>query len=187
MTEEKTWKTDVLVPVYKPDEKLGYLIHMLNRQTRKPDKIVLMVTVPEGRSSQEEEAGLSVWTAESEIETECHFLSRKEFDHGGTRNQGMGFCDGDIVICMTQDSVPEDDHMVEELTVPFFGKFLNASGGRTGDSEIIVSYGRQMPQKDCKPAESYTRSFNYPPESRIKTKEDIPVPVSYTHLRAHET
>lgn len=175
MSEEKIWKTDVLVPVYEPDEKLKDLIHMLNRQTKKPDKIVLMVTVPDGVSRKDMEDGISYWIGESEITLECHYLSKKEFDHGGTRNKGMGFCDGDIVICMTQDSIPEDDHMVEKLITPFFGDFLNASGGRMGEYEIIVSYGRQMPERDCRPAESYTRSFNYPSESRIKTKEDIPL------------
>lgn len=31
-----------------------------------------------------------------------------------------------------------------------------------------------MPAKDCRVVERYTRSFNYPAESRVKTAEDLP-------------
>lgn len=174
MTEEKIRTIDVLVPVYNPDEKLGRLIHMLNRQSRKVDKIVLMITVPDNSSEEEEGKKLSRWIMDSQIMVECHFILKAEFDHGGTRNKGMGFCTSELVICMTQDAVPEDDHMVEELTDPFKADFEGAKDGRLGNSEIIISYGRQMPEKGCRPAEAYTRFFNYPSESRIKTKEDIP-------------
>ena len=34
-------------------------------------------------------------------------------------------------------------------------------------------YARQLPDKDCRMVECYTRSFNYPQESRIKTIEDV--------------
>ena len=43
--KERRMTFDVLVPIYKPDAKLGYLIHMLNRQKKKPEKIVFMITV----------------------------------------------------------------------------------------------------------------------------------------------
>ncbi len=174
MTEEKIGKIDVVIPVYKPDGKLGHLLHMLNRQCRKPDKIVLMITDPGDASGENHGAQLERWILESDIPAECHFLSQDEFDHGGTRNKGMEYCDGEVVVYMTQDAVPEDDHMIEMLTEPFFGEFCGASAGNLGETEIILSYGRQMPEKDCRPVERYTRSFNYPAQSRIKTKEDIP-------------
>ncbi len=175
MAEKTVQTVDILVPVYHPDRKLRQLIYMLNRQTKRPGKILLMVTVPEGTSVPEAEREIGNWTAGSKIAVECHFLSKSEFDHGGTRNRGMKYCNGDIVICMTQDSVPKDDRMVEELITPLLGKYCDVPSGREGSCDIILSYGRQLPDKGCKLAEQYTRNFNYPPESRIKTKEDIPV------------
>lgn len=38
----------------------------------------------------------------------------------------------------------------------------------------MISYGRQIPAKGCRLIEQYTRGFNYPEESRIKTEADIP-------------
>ena len=39
---------------------------------------------------------------------------------------------------------------------------------------IGAAYARQLPSEDCRFLECYTRSFNYPAESRIKSAEDIP-------------
>ena len=36
-----------------------------------------------------------------------------------------------------------------------------------------MAYARQLPDKDCPLAERYTRSFNYPEESYLKTKADL--------------
>lgn len=161
---------DVLIPVYRPDAKLGHLLHMLNRQKLLPEKIVLLVTKDEG-AEKEPEAILSRWISESRVPVKCYFLSKGEFDHGGTRNWGMSFCDSEFVLCMTQDAVPEDEDMTEELVKPFCG---NPEGvGGPGSAELMISYGRQVPAKDCRLLERYTRSFNYPKESRIKTAEDI--------------
>ena len=41
------------------------------------------------------------------------------------------------------------------------------------DIMVIMAYARQLPDKDCAMAERFTRSFNYPEDSCIKTKEDL--------------
>jgi rhamnosyltransferase len=171
MTDEGKKTLDVLIPVYRPDVRLGHLLHMLNRQRQRPQKIVLMVTVEE---DGEESALLTCWISESRIPVECHLLSKKDFDHGGTRNAGIGFCDSEYVLCMTQDAVPEDEFLTEELLKPFREEFCGAMDGCFAGTEILIAYGRQMPAKNCKLLERYTRSFNYPEESRVKTAEDIP-------------
>ena len=45
--------------------------------------------------------------------------------------------------------------------------------GPAGETVIAV-YARQLADRDCAPAERFTRSFNYPEESAVKTKADIP-------------
>ena len=42
-----------------------------------------------------------------------------------------------------------------------------------GGESVIMAYARQLPDKDCAMAERFTRSFNYPEDSCIKTKEDL--------------
>ena len=91
MTDKKNKVLNVLIPVYRPDAKLGHLLHVLNRQRLLPNKIVLMVTDDEKEEAREGNTLLARWISESQISVECHTLSKKEFDHGGTRNAGMGF------------------------------------------------------------------------------------------------
>lgn len=173
MTKEGKKFLEVLIPVYRPDAKLGHLLHMLNRQKLLPEKIVLMVTKDEGEKA-EPEAILARWILESAVPVECHFLSKGEFDHGGTRNAGMDFCDSEFVLCMTQDAVPENVDMTEELLKPFKKDFCGAKGGACGERELVISYGRQVPAKDCRLLERYTRAFNYPEKSCVKTAADLP-------------
>lgn len=42
------------------------------------------------------------------------------------------------------------------------------------DCLVAVAYARQLPKNDCHIVEQYTRQFNYPKQSRVKTKADIP-------------
>jgi len=67
----------------------------------------------------------------------------------------------DLVLCMTQDAMPADETLIEELVKPF------------DDSEVWAAYARQLPNEDCREVEKYTRSFNYPEQSMVKTKEDL--------------
>ena len=39
--------------------------------------------------------------------------------------------------------------------------------------KVCAAYGRQLPRQDCSFVEKYTRSFNYPETSSVKTAEDI--------------
>ena len=71
--------------------------------------------------------------------------------------------DADVVICMTQDAIPADEHMAGTLLKVF------------DDPEVWAAYARQLPKENCREVEKYTRSFNYPEESRIKGKEDLPI------------
>ena len=67
----------------------------------------------------------------------------------------------DLVVCMTQDAMPADETLIEELVKPF------------GDPEVWAAYARQLPNEECREVEKYTRSFNYPEQSMVKTKEDL--------------
>ena len=70
------------------------------------------------------------------------------------------------MVFMTDDAVPADDRLIEHLVAAFDQR------GPQGES-VIMAYARQLPDKDCPLAERYTRSFNYPEEGCIKTKDDL--------------
>ena len=150
-------KVDVVIPAYKPGKKFSRLLKMLERQTWPVGKIIVMNTE------------MSFWNDhgfEGIVNLEVHHLTKEEFDHGDTRNRGMKLSRADIVVFMTDDAVPADEHLIEELVKAF------AQRGPEGEA-VIMAYARQLPDKDCALAERYTRSFNYPEESCVKTKADL--------------
>lgn len=145
-------EVDVLIPVYRPDGKLTELLKRLKMQNYPIHRVILMNT--EEKHFPAELTG--IWDR-----VEVYHLAKEEFDHGGTRDRGVRMSTADLVVCMTQDAMPADETLIEELVKPF------------GDSEVWAAYARQLPNEDCREVEKYTRSFNYPEQSMVKTKEDL--------------
>lgn len=145
-------EVDVLIPVYRPDGKLRELLKRLKMQNYPIHRVILMNT--EEKHFPTELTG--IWDR-----VEVYHLAKEEFDHGGTRDRGVRMSTADLVLCMTQDAMPADETLIEELVKPF------------DDPEVWAAYARQLPNEDCREVEKYTRSFNYPEQSMVKTKEDL--------------
>lgn len=88
-------------------------------------------------------------------------IDKKEFDHGATRNYGASLSNADILMFMTQDAVPADEQLIENLLIPY------------EDPWVAAAYARQLPDEKANLVERYTRHFNYPKLSRIKSKDDL--------------
>ena len=144
---------DVLIPVYRPGKQLEQLLKQLHVQSYPVRKIILMNTEKEYFPKELEHRYENL---------EIHHLTKTEFDHGGTRDAGIRMSEADIVVCMTQDALPENASLIERLLDAF------------ADPDVWAAYARQLPRKDCSEIEKYTRSFNYPKESRIKSSADLP-------------
>lgn len=148
---------DVIIPTYKPDDKLKEIVYMLGKQTVKPNKIIIINTEEQYFKQYAE-----FFEKEAlQIKSEIHHISLEEFDHGKTRNDGAKYSNADIVMFMTQDAVPTDDKLVEEIIKPI------------EENKASASYARQMAHANSSLAEQFTRSFNYPEEGKIKSKDDI--------------
>ena len=149
-------ETDVIIPVYKPTSKLTDLLDRLKTQTCPVRRIILINTEKQYFDAF---ADREFWERYDNLLV--RHVAKEEFDHGGTRNYGVSFSDAPYFIMMTDDALPKDDKLVERLLAPF------------GDEKVAMTYARQMPDKECGIIESYTRSFNYPGEPRVKSAEDI--------------
>lgn len=149
---------DILIPTCKPASGFEVLIKRLEEQTIKPENIRIINTRKEWWEQRIDTD--SFLTAHPTVKLE--HIEPAEFDHGATRNRGMEESQAEYVVCMTQDAIPLDAHLLEELIKPF------------SDSRVAVSYARQLPAADASPIEVFTRSFNYPAQDRVKGKEDIP-------------
>lgn len=148
---------DVIIPVYRPDKKLMKLIEMLEKQTLMPGCILFMQTMIGG----EEDERVAKILSKSKI-GKIIPVEKGTFDHGGTRNRAAELSEADYMLFMTQDAVPEDDKLIQNL----YDKFAL-------DEKIATVYGRQLPDDKVGAIERFTRSFNYPDNSYVKSKEDL--------------
>lgn len=151
-------RVDVIIPTYRPGKKFSRLLKMLELQTYPIRRIIVMNT---------EKAYWNDKGFEGIDNLEVHHITKPEFDHGATRNRGARYSRAEIMVFMTDDAVPADEFLIERLAAAFEKR------GPLGES-VIMAYARQLPDKDCAMAERYTRAFNYPEESCIKTKADLP-------------
>ena len=148
---------DVIIPTYKPGNDFVYLIEKLQNQTIKPNKIILMNT---------EEKYIQDFLKESKIlekydNIEIYHVLETEYDHGKTRDEGIQFSKAPYFLCMTQDAVPYDEFLIEELL-----KVLKKEN-------VASVYGKQLARANSHILEEFTRTFNYPDVSRIKSKADL--------------
>ena len=152
MRKEK-YSVDVVIPTYKPDSKFDKLLFMLQRQQYPIENIWIINT----------KAGKFPKQIKETDQIHIHHIEPKDFDHGATRDKGMQMSNAEIVVFMTQDAVPEDEFVI--------GKLVEALDQ---DEKIGAAYAKQLAENGCNIIETYTRTFNYPEKSMIKTAEDIP-------------
>ena len=99
----------------------------------------------------------------NESGAQVHAISRKEFNHGGTRQLAVDmFPAADIVVFLTQDAIPSNDDALEKLVSQF------------EDESVGAAYGRQLHRPSAGLIEAHARLFNYPVENQVKTIADLP-------------
>lgn len=152
---------DVIIPLYKPGRELFSLLNILSRQTVRIHRIILMNT-EEKYFEQLVYGNRSLEKYKNIIEVS--HLSKREFDHGRTRRTAVKKSSADIFVMMTQDAVPDDETLIEKLTAPL----INDTEGK-----LAAAYARQLPDDKCSVLERFTRTFNYPQESYVKSMADI--------------
>lgn len=157
LEKAKTRTVDVIIPTKKPGKQFLALLEKLSAQTVVPSRIIVMNT----EEKYFERLTYGTHFMEKYQNVEVYHLSGREFDHGRTRNDGVRHSDADVFVCLTQDAVPQDDRLIEEL--------LNG----LSEKNAAVSYGRQLPASDAQILERFTRQFNYPDASCVKSKEDL--------------
>ena len=92
--------------------------------------------------------------------SEVFKIGKNEFNHANTRNKALNNEAG-FYLFMTQDAMPYDAYLVENLLKAF------------DDPEVVVAYARQIPYEDADAIEVFARTTNYPKISKVKSKADI--------------
>ncbi len=150
-------KVDVIIPAYKPGESFIKLIEMLEKQTYPVNKIIVMNT------EEKYYAELMFNHSLDKVYENLHIthISKREFNHGRTRREGVLRSEADIFVMMTDDAVPKNEELIEKLINPIIS------------GKAAVSYARQVAKKNSNEIEKFTRNFNYPRKSRLKSSLDI--------------
>lgn len=153
---------DVVILTHAPKDDVILSIEKLLNQSIKPSKIVIYNTCENLFYSKivnverfKELINLS--------NVKVIHISEDEFDHGRARNEAAKFCESDYLLFLTDDAIPYDKHMCEEM-IKSFDKYS------TANSKVAVVYARQIAKSDAKLKERYVREFNYPDYDVIKEK-----------------
>ena len=151
-------KVDVIIPTFHPKERFLALMEQLEKQVLAVNRIVIVNT-----EKKAFEALMDCDTFLKEHPKAMLFhISQDEFDHGKTRNLAVSNSDAEVFVCMTQDALPADEYLTQELCKALFS-----------DEKIAAAYARQLPEENCSRMERYTRQFNYPEQPSVKTKADL--------------
>lgn len=151
-------EVDVIIPVYKPEKTFLQLLDMLSRQKQHLNRIIIINT----EKKYFDELILEQDLLQKYDNLLIRHITKEEFDHGKTRNYGVSLSDSPYFVMLTDDCLPKGDDLLQNLLTPF------------ENPRIAISYGRQLPGKDCGELEAFTRSFNYPEISKVKYAENIP-------------
>ncbi|MBR1854813.1 MAG: glycosyltransferase family 2 protein [Lachnospiraceae bacterium] len=148
-------EVDIIIPLYKPGKELFILLDRLACQTVAVRRIILMNT--EQKYFDELIFGMDF--AHKYKNVEVYHLSKEEFDHGGTRREAVEKSTAEVFVMMTQDAMPRDRRLLEKLTTDLKG-------------DVAVAYGRQLAGRTSSVLERFSRQFNYPEQSQIKSAAD---------------
>lgn len=142
----------VLIFTCNAGPNFAELLDGLQAQTVKPAQIIVL----DSQSTDQ--------TPELAASRDCKVITidRAEFDHGTTRNLGVGQTSTEFVVLLTHDAIPANTDMIAELIKPM-----------QADPNIAICYGRQLPRPGAGALERFAREFNYPAKSARKTKNDI--------------
>lgn len=177
---------DVIIPTYHPGKTFAFLLRKLWQQDFPVHKVILMNTEEALFGSEANEAVLDM--QQKGMCIEVHHLAKRDFDHAATRRLGVSYSEADAFLCMTDDAIPANSQLTLHLMQALYGGVTEkgsrdrAAGNekQASDSEsqqpcrIAMAYARQLPNDTCAEAERFTRAFNYPAVSMVKTAKDLP-------------
>jgi rhamnosyltransferase len=143
----------VVIPVKDGGEDLMRCLHRIRSQELAEQ--VQIVVVDSGSSDDSVAVARAAGAFVREIPAE-------QFNHGSARNLGAGLAEGDVLVFISQDAYPEDEHWLEHLVMHL-----------REQPDIAGVYGRQLPHEGARPPEVYFLNFLYGSEPRIQQANGV--------------
>lgn len=142
-------KISVIIPTYNAQRYLPKLLEKLKIQTISFELIVI------DSSSEDNTVEIVKQYTKNVI-----VIPQDEFDHGGTRSKAAKLAQGDILVYLTQDALPFDEHTIENIVNVF------------NNDKVGAAYGRQVPYPDTNIFGKHLREFNYSDTSYLRSLEE---------------
>lgn len=149
---EQKYKVALIIPTYNAGCGFERLLAEIAAQTLQPGyRLVIDSASTDGTEEIAKKYG---WQVNS--------ILRKDFSHGGTRQQAVEMlsADIDIAVLLTQDVRMPDRDSLKKLLRGF------------ANPDVAAVYGRQLPHLGASLYAAVDREFNYPPVSRLKSLKD---------------
>lgn len=147
----------VIIPTFQAAKHLPHCLTPLLNSSLKPRILVI------DSSSKDETVAMA-----RAMGAEALVIPQKEFNHGTTREKGRQYLRTSIVVMMTQDAYPTSSEMLEVLVQPLI------------NHQASIAYARQLPHQGSGFFGAFSRQFNYPPTSHIRSLSDHPTYGAYT-------
>lgn len=142
-------KIDIICPLYQAEPYIEKLHQSLLKQKNvKIDKIQYVLT----KCSDKTEEILR------KNKLNYSVIDKKDFSHSLVREKAALKSKADIICFISQDIIIDNVNWLEKLVQPII------------NDEAVATYSRQLTKFNN--IEKYTREYNYPDKSTIKTKED---------------
>lgn len=162
---------DIIIPTTNKRDKILSLISALKNQTLKPRKIYILNTLDNNEedlltdimggddiNSASDKAGAVSAAVAGGINIEEIKVNKKDFNHGSTRNIGAKKSDADYIIFMTDDAMPCDNTLIDNL---YDGMIKEIALKERYKTTPAASYARQIANDNASFVEKKVREFNY--------------------------
>ncbi|KQM62014.1 rhamnosyltransferase [Sphingomonas sp. Leaf17] len=144
-------RTVVVIPTLNAGSYLSRLIDGLQAQAIRPDQVLVI----DSESTDDTCERFAAFGAK------VVSYPRRNFNHGGTRAHAISLIpDAEYIVMMTQDAIPADGGTIRNLVRCF------------ADPDVGMAYGRQLPRPGSRAIERFSRLFNYPAVSEVRSLAD---------------
>lgn len=147
----------VLIPTFQAAKHLPHCLPPLLSSPLKP-RILLI-------DSSSSDDTVSIARA---MGVEVIVIPKKEFNHGATRERGRRYLGTSVIVMMTQDAYASSFEMLSFLVKPLL------------EGKTSISYARQLPHENADVFASFSRFYNYPSESHVRSIKEMPTYGVYT-------
>ena len=147
-----TVNVQIIIPIFNPAEKFYKLLCSLKEQAFSNFDVLII------DSGTDEKYTAWIWDKQK---ISVRKIEQREFNHGGTRQLGIGLCPNkDIYVFFTQDAILVDRESL--------GNIVNAFK----NEKVGCAYGRQRPHEGATWFAGVAREINYPDKSYVRSFAD---------------